>query len=995
MAIKRIINLTVWNAIGEVSSMNWRQWWERAIAPAPADEIVSERMCDQLSDAISHMAPSEGGHASEPDPVSEQGSNAPKGPGDGDGRARRILKKIREYRKLWVQRMRDARGQRMERRIRERERRRTLTPAQRAQQRRRKWKRVGWWALGIGGAMCVALAVLLDFGSWVWLDEAKLVNLRRTTLMYDSDDIEVAGLYLGENRLPVDVTTLPDYVRYAFVAAEDARFYEHHGVDLWRIGGALLSNIKSGGYSEGASTITQQLIKLTHLSADKTLARKANEAVLALVLETRYSKDDILGMYMNTVYFGHGAYGIEAAARAYFSKSASELDIAQSAMLAAIIKAPSSYAPHIAPERALTRRNWVLGEMLRQGYISQTEYDAALVQPIELTESHQAMPEYGWYIDYALAEAERLLSLTPDELLSGGYRIYTSLDTGLQSRAQQLFESAEFPPDSADGTECQGALCALDNTDGAILALVGGREYEVRRGLNRATDVKRQPGSAIKPLAVYAPAIDSHGFLPTSFLSDVPTDFNGWSPRNAGNKYRGIVTLRQAAASSINVATVELLDMIGIDAGIEFLNSVGIETDARDAVLPLALGAMTYGTSPLELCGAYSTFARDGEYTEPYAIRYILDSSGAPVYIHESQRTRVMSEQSAYIMTGLMRSVVTQGTASKLASLDMSVGAKTGTAALSEQDLGVSGNRDIWLAACTPGMTLTVWMGFDRTDAQHYMPESASGSNQPTLLARELLASEEARAYTAGSFERPEGLSEAIIDLWALNNLHMVMLAGDSTPADMLMREVFTPDSLPTQVSPLFDDALPAYDLTGARDESGVPYVEFTCPQQYTEYRVYRDAGEGRVLVGTLAGETGSTLRLSDFDAPDQRSLRYDVVAYSPARDVEGATASIVIERSLWSEFGRMLPGGWGSEGTPLFTALPYGDGESMVTPEPTAEPTPAAPATAQPTSEPTPSATFQSAQESTDMPNSSVQLDDNAQQATNQYVGQSPFAFD
>ena len=170
-------------------------------------------------------------------------------------------------------------------------------------------------------------------------------------------------------------------------------------------------------------------------------------------------------------------------------------------------------------------------------------------------------------------------------------------------------------------------------------------------------------------------------------------------------------------------------------------------------------------------------------------------------------------------------------------------------------------------------------------------------------------------------------------------------------------------------------------DLTGARDESGVPYVEFTCPQQYTEYRVYRDAGEGRVLVGTLAGETGSTLRLSDFDAPDQRSLRYDVVAYSPARDVEGATASIVIERSLWSEFGRMLPGGWGSEGTPLFTALPYGDGESVVTPEPTAESTPAAPATAQPTSEPTPSATFQSTQESTDMPNSSVQPDDNAQQ--------------
>ncbi len=988
MATKCIAIAGAWHAIGEVNGMNWRQWLERTLAPAPADELVSERMCEHAAGGKLLMAAPDGGgtpqDARTPPPDGASGGT------DGDGRARRILGKLREYRKLWIRRMRGARERRVERRARARARRKALTPAQRAERRRRAWKRAGWWALGIGGAMCVALAVLLDFGSWVWLDEARLVNLRRTTLMYDSADTEVAGLYLGENRLPIGIETLPEYVSQAFVAAEDARFYEHHGVDLWRIGGALLSNLRSGGYSEGASTITQQLIKLTHLTADKTLARKANEAVLALVLESRHSKDEILEMYLNTVYFGHGAYGIEAAARAYFSKSASELDVAQSALLAAIIKAPSSYAPHIAPERALSRRNWVLSEMLRQGFISHAECDAAQRQPIELTESHQAMPEYGWYIDYALSEAERLLELTPDELLAGGYRIYTALDTGLQASAQQLFESAEFPADSADGTECQGALCALDNTDGAILALVGGREYEVRRGLNRATDVKRQPGSAIKPLAVYAPAIDRFGYLPTSFLSDVPTDFDGWSPRNAGGKYRGIVTLRQAAASSINVATVELLDMIGIEAGIEFLNSVGIATDARDAVLPLALGAMTYGASPLELCGAYSTFARGGEYVQPYAIRYILDSDGAPVYVHEGQRTRVMSEQSAYIMTGLLRSVVTQGTASKLAALDISVGAKTGTAALSERELGVSGNRDIWLAACTPGMTLTVWMGFDRTDAEHYLPESASGSNQPTLLARDLLASDAARPYTAGSFERPAGVSEAIIDLWALNNLHTVMLAGEDTPADMLMREVFTPDSLPTQVSPLFDAALPAYDLTGARDDAGVPYVEFTCPQQYTEYRVYRDDGTGRVLVGTLAGDAGSALRLSDYDAPDQRSLRYDVVTYSPARNAEGATASVVIERSLWSEFGRMLPGGWGGEGTPLFTALPLASGA----PTPTAAPTPAPTSVeAAPTPEPTAPALAASPVPS-GMPGADATPD--VQPANVQYdYERSPFAFD
>ena len=864
-------------------------------------------------------------------------------------RARSLGARLAEgMKRLRLRRAERARRRRI-RRARARAELKTLTREQRRQRRRRRLKRAGLWALGIAGAGLAALALLLDVGSWSWLDAARLTELRQTTLMYDGGDAEVAGMYLGENRLPVDVSALPEHVRMAFVAAEDARFFSHHGIDLWRIGGAVLTNLKSGGYAQGASTISQQLIKLTHLTAEKTLSRKANEAVLALVLEARYSKEEILGMYMNTVYFGHGAYGIEAAARAYFSKGASELTVAESALMAAVIKSPSGYAPHIAPEKAQKRRDWVLGEMERLGFISPDERAEAQASAIALNESHGSLPEYGWYIDYALGEAEQALGLTPDELLMGGYRIYTELDAALQSEAQRIFDAAAFPADGADGTRCQGALCAVENGSGAIRALVGGREYEVRRGLNRATDVRRQPGSAIKPLTVYAPAVDKFGYLPTSFLSDVPTDFDGWSPRNAGDRYRGIVTLRQTAMSSINVATVELLSRIGVKAGMEFLHSVGIETDPRDEVLPLALGAMTYGVSPLELCGGYSALASGGVYRQPYAVRRILDARGRVVYEHDGGARRVMSEQSAYIMTSMLKSTASRGTASRLSALGAEVAAKTGTAALGQ---GRDGNRDIWLAAYTPGISVSVWMGFDRTGEDCHLAASASGSNQPTRLALEFLGSEAAAPYVGGSFARPAGLREVMIDGWALQNLHSVLLAGESTPAGELMREIFTPGALPGRVSTLFDEPLPAYDVSAALLESGSVRIEFTCPQEFVQYRVYRLDGEERVLVGTLAGEVGQRLTLTDTGAPDASRVRYDVAPYAPAQDAEGLAATVVLERTLWDELGRWFAGpARQPSDTPAPTDEQPGGGYAgaeqagqpdAASPAPAAEPTPA-----------------------------------------------------
>lgn len=302
---------------------------------------------------------------------------------------------------------------------------------------------------------------------------------------------EVRGV---ENRTVVSLEEVPLYTQQAFLAAEDLRFYEHGGVDIYRIFGALRSNLKSGTLAEGASTITQQLAKLTHLSAEKTLRRKLEEVYLAFQIERDYTKDEILEMYLNTVYFGRGAYGIQAAARAYFGVDVGELTLVQSASLAAAIKAPSAFAPHTDPESNKSRRTYILNTMAENGFITQEECDEAKAQSVWVIAQQEQTEVFSWYVDEVIRESQDLLGLSADEVISGGFQIYTAYDAGLQAIADGLYEDASyFPANASDGTPIQSAMAVLDTQTGAILAMVGGRDYTVRRGLNRATQMRRQP----------------------------------------------------------------------------------------------------------------------------------------------------------------------------------------------------------------------------------------------------------------------------------------------------------------------------------------------------------------------------------------------------------------------------------------------------------------------------------------------------------------------
>lgn len=728
-------------------------------------------------------------------------------------------------------------------------------------------KKIGTIAAIAAAVLLIVALIVLDIGSWKSLDMEALTALKQTTVLYDGEGNELAYLYGSENRITAALSDLPPHVPQAFIAIEDARFYRHRGVDIIRLGGALAKNLRTMSAAEGASTITQQLIKLTHLTSEKTIARKAQEIWLALQLERRASKDEILEMYLNVVYFGRGAYGIEAASQSYFSKSASDLTLSEAALLAGVIKSPSNYAPHIQAENAIKRRGLVLDAMAENGFISEKEAEKAAEEPLQLHLSDRETAD--WYVDQALSEAEEILHKSAQEILSGGYRIYTAMQPALQQRARRLFEEQErFPPDAADGESAQAALICLDNETGAILALIGGREYETRRGLNRATQSIRQPGSAFKPISVYAAAVDKLGYLPTSMAEDTQRDFgNGYSPQNASGSTYGTVTLREALSRSMNVATVDLITRTGVQSAMDYARRFGIPLTARDANLSLALGSLTGGVSPAQMCAAYAALGNGGTAVEAHAVVRIEDSAGRTLYAYSGSGQRVVREESAFLLTSMLQTAVESGTARQLSGLGFPVAAKTGTVGLEN-----GANRDAWVAAYTPKLAVTVWMGFDKADESHALPSGSGGGDYPARLAAAFL-----RGMAGGDFAVPDGLVGVLLDKKALEDEKRTLLAAENTPASQLIREYFPKDTIPEETSHLWDRPLTVRAVTLSHSENGNPVIGFTALEDGVTYVVERSSAGLRTVIGEASGQAGAWFFVED-EAPLSRA-EYTVTA--------------------------------------------------------------------------------------------------------------------
>ncbi|CAM4412628.1 transglycosylase domain-containing protein [Paenibacillus tarimensis] len=591
------------------------------------------------------------------------------------------------------------------------------------------------------GAALIAAAALLLIGAW-WVSSQDINKLGEPlhgqTLLFDRNGGQYAALS-SSKIIPVPLAEIPKHLVNAVVAVEDKRFYEHEGVDLSALGRAAVRNIRAGGVVEGGSTITQQLAKNVLLNADRTMARKLKEAAMAVKIELVYDKDEILEMYMNQIYFGEGAWGVEQAARVYFGKSAAGLGLAESALLAALPKAPSHYSPYTDEGRALERRNLVLQLMAEQGYITADERKQAQAEPIRTSGEREAPGrKYPYYVDYVLQEAEETYGLTERELLSGEYRIYTHLDPKVQEAVEQVYADNSMFPEQADDIPVQSGAVVSEPSSGAIRGLVGGRGGQVYRGLNRASQIRRQPGSAFKPISVYAPAL-AEGYKADSRLYDGELDIGGYRPRNYDGSSRGEVSLKEALVHSYNVPAVWLLNEIGLGKGWDYAMKAGFKLLPEDRNLSLALGGLQQGVSPLELGQAYGAFANGGMMMESHAIVRIENKAGTVIGEASPAKTRLLSENDAYTMTLLLEEAVKSGTGTR-AALERPAAGKTGTTQLPDTEMfqGLDGSKDIWFAGYTPELAAAIWMGYDKTDADHYM--QATGGTYPAVLFQRIMS---------------------------------------------------------------------------------------------------------------------------------------------------------------------------------------------------------------------------------------------------------------
>lgn len=522
--------------------------------------------------------------------------------------------------------------------------------------------------------------------------------------IYDINGNEIANVHAAENRRPVKIEQVPKDLQNAFIAVEDNRFYEHSGVDPRGIMRALYANIRGRGVSEGGSTITQQLAKNAYLTQDRTITRKIQEVFLALQLERQYTKQEILEMYLNQIYFGQGAYGVQAAAHTYFGKDVDKLTLNECAMLAGIPKSPNYYSPVNNMQAAQERKAVVLDQMAKYGYIASSQAQKTkqeqltLVKPATKEKNHTA----SYFIDYV---TQTLIDkYGADAVYKEGLKIYTTLDMDMQKAAEAAVK--KLPTYRTDGNgvqQPQAAIVAIDPHNGYIKAMVGGRGTDQ---FNRATMAVRQPGSAFKPF-VFAAALEDH-FTPNTVINDAPINIGGWSPQNASGSFSGKVTMREVAQHSINVPTVKIAQKIGIDKPIYYAQAMGISTFVlegaqNDKQLATALGGMTKGVTPLEITSAYGTFANKGVHVEPVVIVKVLDRNGKVLEQSEPKQNSAISANSAAELTDMLQTVIKSGTGRR-ADIGRPAAGKTGT---------TSDYHDAWFVGYTPDLVAGVWMGND------------------------------------------------------------------------------------------------------------------------------------------------------------------------------------------------------------------------------------------------------------------------------------------
>ncbi|SHH05422.1 transglycosylase domain-containing protein [Virgibacillus chiguensis] len=704
----------------------------------------------------------------------------------------------------------------------------------------KKWKIILYSCLFMIIIGLVSYASII-FGGRLIVDDEQFFLDATTTV--ETRDGKVIGRLYHENRTLANLDDIPEHVRDAFIAIEDRRFYDHQGVDFRSVFRAVYKDILAMQKVEGASTITQQLVKNLFLSHEKTWLRKTKEVMASVYLERTLPKERILELYLNEIYFGHGVYGIATAANYYFSKDVEDLSIAEGALLAGLAKAPNGYSPINYPEKAINRRNTVLLAMKDIGVISEEQQNKAKKQKLDL-KVNKWEPEPWWtdYSDFVMKEAAQEHHLSLEELKRGGYRLIVNVNPAVQKVAYEQFKQDSFFPGSTD--DVQGAFTMMDHKTGDIVAVIGGRDFTFG-DLNRAT-ASRQPGSTFKPLAVYGPALmKEEKYHPYALIPDQKQAYDGYTAENYDDQYGGFVSIYDAIIYSKNAPAVWLLNEIGITDAKKYLKKLHLPVE--DKGLAIALGGLSKGVTPAELMEAYTSFAQRGKVVKAQAIDQIKDRHHQKVFQANRKAEKVFHPQVAWNMTEMLEQTVKSGTASA-GSFAKALAGKTG----STEHPQVEGKvKDAWFAGYTPTYAMALWMGYDQTDEEHYL---TGGSAYPTRLVKSILTELDQQEPLADSFAKP-------------------------AEVDALPEPIILPEIKNVQASYAFGSlSLFQGKITwqGSEDDRVI-------------YRIYRKKEGIDERVGQVKGETEFVVENALLNEKE-----YYVVPYDPLTKTEGSSSNAV-----------------------------------------------------------------------------------------------------
>ena len=716
-----------------------------------------------------------------------------------------------------------------------------------------------------------ATTLLFVIGSDITVNSDTLNNSgsRLTVLNAQGNKIDTSSVvheYSNYNEISVNIIN-------AFVALEDKRFFEHKGIDVKRIVGATVNNIKAGEIREGASTITQQLIKNTHLTREQTIERKITEAKLAIQLEKQYNKEQILEWYLNAIYFGNGIYGIKGASKRFFNKLPEEVTIREAAILAGVVKNPTRYSPLTNSDNSIMRANLVLKIMYENSFINESEYNQASKETVNIYDTNSEIYSAP-YIQAVLDEAVNLLGVSENDLIYQEYTIKTYFSENEQRDLFDRYQMEEYFLPNDNGVRPSSSALLINNETRGVSAYYTNQPYSVFK-------LMRQPASAIKPFVVYAPAFEYGVIAPITPILDEPIEIDGYSPQNYDKTYHGYVSAKKALMYSYNVPAVKILSYTGIEKSVDLAEQFGLNFAQEDENLAIALGAMTYGVNLLDFTGAYSTIANNGLYKKAGFISEIINSKGQTVYKRNNYSVQVISEDTAYLLSDALMECAKSGTAKKLSYLPFQIAAKTGTS---------SNGNDAWNMSYTTEHTLGIWYGNISNNQSSALNSTVTGGTYPSILARDIY-SDIYSNNKPSNFSIPAGVQKLKIDKYYLETEQKILLAPEYLNPSEFTEEWFSKKYSPMEYSTPTVPSVTDFSIT---TENKKVKIEFLASSRYS-YEIYRmPLLSNSTLLTTYEGENGNILFI-DEDPPYLIPTEYYIVVYA-----EDETLGTVIRKTVF-----------------------------------------------------------------------------------------------